>query len=185
MSDKSVDKILEGEKPFIFNCAEDKTEKCLERIKSARIIYIGEMHFTATHQKAEIEIIKDASKKYNLQIALEEFSADKQEFIDESLTKGFADSFLKNSEQFPLLQLAYRSCWKVIAMDKPGDVSFTKPETIGSEREEYWAKVLIPHLGKEIKTFVIVGQAHVRKYFGFPIRLARLGYDNYVIIELK
>jgi len=181
--------IMEGKKPIIFDCLKNDIEMCLNQIGRVNIIYIGEVHFTDMHYQAEIEIIQATSKKYKIQIAMEQFHGGRQEAIDEYLSGGRATEYLQESPQFPLLEYARKYNWKVIALDIPPEKREEKdgwdPEGVMTRREKYWAEILIPRLNAEIKTFVIVGSAHLRKYCGFPIVLARAGLENYINIELK
>ena len=183
MTEDKLDMILEGEKPIIFDCLNDSVEKLIKYIEQAGIIYIGELHDEISHYQTEFDVIRTVSQKYKIQIAMEEFNSAEQKDIDDYLS-GKLKCYSKASE-VTLLQHARKYGWKVIAIDKPGNVDFQKPETVGSEREKHWAKILIPHLNNKVKTVVIAGQSHFRKYFGFPIRLARQGFDKYVIVELK
>jgi len=189
MSDKTISEIIEGEKPYIFDCEKDSPEKCLKWIRAFNLIYIGETHYHKIHQDAEVEIIKAAAKRYKIQIAVEEFNTSQQEDINNYLAGHDPPEYFKEKENIPLIDFARAARLKVIAIDIPpekdekGDGLNLYASSPG--REKYWAEILIPHLNKEIKTFVIMGGTHMSKYCGFPIRLARAGFEDYINIELK
>ena len=82
MGDKTISEIIEGEKPFVFNCGKDSPETSLKWISSVNLIYISELHYQKSHQETEVEIIKAAGKRHKVQIAVEEFETSQQKDIN-------------------------------------------------------------------------------------------------------